>query len=131
MRAHTFQSFLNFPNFKKSLSLKTCSKFRKSENVLNTKLKWKYIKWGCGKRLLLLICIQKYIEKTGSFKITNPSPVPSHHHASSRMITRSPLRCLMPVKNTPFIIYFSFLKLKKTLKHTHPLMTHPLMFLSN
>ena len=63
--------------------------------------------------------------------LTNP-PLPSpHHYASSRMITKPPLRYVMPDTNTLFIIYFSFLKLKKNPKDTHPPMTHPLMFLNN
>ena len=50
----------------------------------------------------------------------------------SQMITRPPLRYVMPDTDPPFIIYFSFLKLKKKQnKDAHPPMTHPPMFLSN
>ena len=64
-------------------------------------------------------------------------PPTPHHQASSQMITRPPLHYVTPDTDTPpFIIYFSFWKLKKnetkkTNKDTHPPMTHPAMFLSN
>ena len=59
-------------------------------------------------------------------------PPTPHHHASSRMITRLPLRYVAPDTDTPpphpptFLIYFSFLKLKKPQRYApnHDTSTH-------
>ena len=72
------ESFLNVPKIKKSLYLKNIHNLRKSKSVQNKKLKW-IDKWSncfiekkmnSRERLLLLICIQKYMGETGSFKTT-------------------------------------------------------------
>ena len=58
-----------------------------------------------------------------ALKLTFFEPPTPHHHASSRMITRPPLRFVTPDTDTrlPFIICFSFLKLKRKTKiRTHP-----------
>ena len=56
---------------------------------------------------------------------TSPPP-PHHHHASSRMITKPFLRYVTPDTDTQFIIYFSFLKLKKKQRYapTNDTSTH-------
>ena len=56
-------------------------------------------------------------------------PPTPHHHASSRIITRPPLRYVTPDTDTPLYHLFLFFEVEK--KDTQPPMTHPPMFLSN
>ena len=55
----------------------------------------------------------------------------SHHHVSSWMITRAPLRYVTPETDTPLYHLFLFFEVEKKPKDTHSPMTHPPMFLSN
>ena len=63
----------------------------------------------------------------GLFSDYPPTP---HHHTSSRMITRPPLRYVMPDTYPPFYHLFLFFDVEKK-QATHSPMTHPPMFLSN
>ena len=63
-------------------------------------------------------------------KLSFLRPTHPHHHASSRVITRSPLRYVTPDTDTHLYYLFLFFEVEKN-KDTHPPMTHPPLLLSN